>query len=142
MFRKMREIWHNDMKGFSARRALQLDRLNAWCQNEMLMRQKIDFNSFYMYRYASMLHEILRLHDPVGNGKFIRIGGENDGGYVMWKPLSDNNIAYSFGISDDVSWDLQMVNLGYEVYQYDHTIDALPIQNKHFHYKKIGIVGG
>lgn len=35
-----------------------------------------------------------------------------------------------------------MANAGYEVYQYDHTINKLPIENKKFHWKKIGLTGG
>ena len=60
----------------------------------------------------------------------------------MQKPFSGNKIAYSIGISQDVSWDLEMAVNGYQVYQYDHTINCLPENNHAFHWKKIGITGG
>ena len=51
-------------------------------------------------------------------------------------------IAYSFGISNDPSWDLGMYKLGYEVYMYDHTVDA-PSEIKGYkdkmHFFKLGI---
>ena len=59
----------------------------------------------------------------------------------MRKPFSENKVAYSIGINQDVSWDLDMVAEGYQVYQYDHTIKKLPEENLAFHWKKIGITG-
>ena len=80
----------------------------------------------------------MRFH---GGGIFCRVGRDHDGGYVMQKPFSVNKIAYSIGISQDVSWDLDMAADGYQVYQYDHTIKGLPEENAAFHWKKIGITG-
>lgn len=50
-------------------------------------------------------------------------------------------IAYSFGISDDVSWDLDMARRGYDIFMYDPTIDALPLSNDKFHFFKEGLLG-
>ena len=60
----------------------------------------------------------------------------------MIKPFSGKKIAYSFGINDDVAWDLQMANEGYELYQFDHTINKLPQKNASFHWYKLGLTGG
>ena len=49
------------------------------------------------------------------------------------------DVAYSFGISDDVSWDKEMASRGYDIFMYDHTIDALPEENARFHWSKLGI---
>lgn len=54
-------------------------------------------------------------------------------------PKWGGGIAYSFGISNDVSWDYDMVKRGYEIFMYDMTIDALPFQHKNFHFFKQGI---
>ncbi|KVQ50556.1 hypothetical protein WT21_10165 [Burkholderia territorii] len=51
----------------------------------------------------------------------------------------DNIIAYSLGINDDVSWDLDMAQAGCQVYQYDHTIESLPQEHPNFHWSKMGI---
>lgn len=76
--------------------------------------------------------------DVVGFDK-RRIGRDNDGGYVMLDDFAGVEAAYSFGIFDDVSWDLQIAELGLDVFQYDHTIDALPSQHDRFHWRKLGI---
>ena len=47
--------------------------------------------------------------------RLIRIGRKNDGGYIMADDLR-GSVAYSFGISDDPSWDLAMAEHGYSVY--------------------------
>lgn len=80
------------------------------------------------------------LHPVFVDGAYTRIGKENDGGYVMLDDFaSKDKIAYSFGISDDVSWDKDMVKRGFSVFQYDHTIDALPENNNSFFFNKKGV---
>jgi len=72
----------------------------------------------------------------------IRIGGQGDGGYVM--PDLDYakkkvKIAYSFGVSSSSPWDSQMANLGYDVFQYDGTIDAPPERHPNLHFYRYNI---
>lgn len=68
----------------------------------------------------------------------VRIGNIGDGGYIMVNnPVG--NIAYSFGIGNNVSWDKGMAMSSYEVFMYDHTIEHLPEDNKRFHFFKEGI---
>ena len=84
---------------------------------------------------------ILRHMEPmraVDHAK-IRIGKECDGGYVMLDDFKDISAAYSIGICDEVSWDLSMAERGIEVFQYDHTIAALPVQHSRFHWQKKGL---
>lgn len=87
---------------------------------------------------AQRILSLLRPMDAV-NTKLIRKGRPNDGGYVMVDTGLENVVAYSLGINDDVSWDLDMAQLGCQIFQYDHTIDALPQQHPHFHWFKTGI---
>lgn len=78
------------------------------------------------------------------NKNFVRIGKANDGGYIMvdnFQNDSTSKVAYSFGISNDVSWDLDMARRGFNVFMYDPTIDALPMENERFHFFKEGIAG-
>jgi hypothetical protein len=84
---------------------------------------------------------ILKRLEPMRAADFkkIRIGKECDGGYVMLDDFSDITAAYSIGICDEVSWDLDMADRGIEVFQYDHTIEGLPIQNSRFHWVKKGL---
>lgn len=70
---------------------------------------------------------------------FVRIGRENDGGYVMVDDFQNKAVAYSIGICDDVSWDMDMANRKLDVYMYDHTIEDIPEKNPRFHFYKIGL---
>ena len=81
---------------------------------------------------------LLRPHDLVG-AKRIRLGRNFDGGYVMVDRFEGVQAAYSLGINDDVSWDYDMAVRGIDVYQYDHTIEELPFEHKHFHWSKTGL---
>ena len=96
-----------------------------------------------MYRYFSRFHALTERHDAnPAEAEKCRVGRANDGGYIMLKPFSREKIAYSFGICDDVSWDIGMAENGYQIYQYDHTIDRLPQEHDSFHWQKLGLTGG
>lgn len=84
---------------------------------------------------------ILRRLEPmraVQHGK-IRIGKEADGGYVMLDDFAGIKVAYSIGICDEVSWDVAIADRGIDVFQYDHTIDRLPLEHPRFHWSKTGL---
>lgn len=85
--------------------------------------------------------EALRLLAPfdVEGFRKVRLGRPHDGGYVMLDDFGSSEVAYSFGINDDVSWDRDVAALGLDVYQYDHTIDALPEENDRFHWSRLGL---
>lgn len=91
-------------------------------------------------QYFREIKDLLRVKHVISDNKYIRVGRMNDGGYVMLDDFNKDMRAYSFGISDDISWDKEMVErCGLEVFMYDHTIKGLPEYNKNFHYLKMGI---
>lgn len=92
---------------------------------------------------AHMVKNVLRLlrpHKLVGASK-VRTGRFFDGGYVMLDRFEGVQAAYSLGINDDVSWDLDMARRGIPVYQYDHTIEGLPEEHELFHWEPKCISG-
>lgn len=113
----------------------------SFCQNEALIKEGADFKKDPRYSYYLTIRKLLCVKKVVGPYKCVRIGGHNDGAYVMLDSL-EGNIAYSIGIGDNVNWDIDMASRGYEIFQYDHTINNLPCQNAHFHWKKVGVTGG
>lgn len=70
-----------------------------------------------------------------------RIGRANDGGYVIPIEIVDESeILYSYGISNDVSFDLDFVrHKEVMVHMYDHTIDKLPYEHHTFKFHKEGV---
>jgi hypothetical protein len=86
---------------------------------------------------------VLKLMAPkeVVGLNLVILGNNGDGGYVMLDEFPNDSIAYSFGIGEDVSWDADIAKKNIDVYMYDHTIDALPHSDKHFHFFKIGVCG-
>ncbi len=93
-------------------------------------------NSHIVFR----IMRLLRPHRVAGLNK-IRLGRFFDGGYVMMDAFDSVTAAYSFGINNDASWDLDIANRGIPVFQYDHTIDALPTMHSLFSWAKLGIGG-
>lgn len=77
----------------------------------------------------------------VPNPKYIRVGKEFDGGYIMLDDFDGIKNAYSGGISTDVSWDEDMAERGIDIFQYDHTIEQLPKEHPKFHWFKTGLIG-
>ena len=143
VLKKIRGRWHSSLNDTQRKNRISLASLYAFCQNDFLRRQNVPFKSLPAYGYYEQLHKLLTIYMPNSSdsGALYRIGHKHDGGYVMHRPFSKNKIAYSIGINKDVSWDLDMVAEGYQIYQYDHTIKGLPEENPAFHWKKIGITG-
>lgn len=90
------------------------------------------------YALIGDMLEILKPYDCIGVVK-SRIGNKNDGGYVMIAPRQEEKIAYSFGVSNESPWDLEMATQGLKVYQYDGTIESPPDKhpNLFFHRNNI-----
>jgi hypothetical protein len=68
---------------------------------------------------------LLRPHRLEGATK-TRLGRFYDGGYVMVDRFEGIEAAYSLGINDDTSWDMDVALRGIPLYQYDPTIAELP----------------
>lgn len=98
-----------------------------------------DSKSPELRRRALTLLSLLAPSDVAPYLSYVRMGRNWDGGYVMLDFKIDNSIAYSIGISNDVSWDLDMASRGVQVFQYDHTIPNLPQDHPNFHWRKIGV---
>ena len=77
--------------------------------------------------------------------KLIRLGSLGDGGYIISLDiLSKTDICYSYGIGDNVDFDLAYIkSTGKNVHQYDHTIDfnRIPHKNSNFIQHNEGISG-
>ena len=86
------------------------------------------------------LYDFIRPREVLGHKK-IRIGRKADGGYILLDDLRNIKIAYSFGISNEISFDNDLSKKNIDVFMYDHTIEKIPIKNSKLHWKKIGISG-
>ncbi len=89
----------------------------------------------------SLMLRTLRLIAPAApiNVAKCRVGGFEDGGYVMLDDLDCIGICYSLGVGPDVSWDCEMAERGAQVYQYDHTVEKAPAEHPRFHHFRTGI---
>ena len=68
-----------------------------------------------------------------------RFGNSNDGGYVQLDSLLGVSAVVSLGISDDVSWDLDMADRGMTVCQYDHSVEGPPVAHEKFRFHKLKV---
>lgn len=87
------------------------------------------------------IKNILNLISPkkvLGFNK-IRIGSDNDGGYVMLDSFSKESECYSIGIGYNVEWDKYFANMNKTVFQYDHTVEDSPIKMPNLIFNKLGI---
>jgi hypothetical protein len=83
---------------------------------------------------------MLRPH-KLADARKIRVGRFFDGGYAMIDRFEHIEAAYSLGINDDVSWDLDIASRGIPIFQYDPTIEALPEQHRLFNWRSVWIGG-
>ena len=89
----------------------------------------------------TLLGRLLRPRRATKHRK-IRLGGQEDGGYVMLDDLAHLRTAFSLGVGPNVDWDYAMVSRRIDVHQFDHTVAAPPRNHPrfHFHRKKIDTV--
>jgi hypothetical protein len=75
--------------------------------------------------------KILRLLRPYAVEGFrkARFGSPCDGGYILLDDFQDVDTAFSFGVEQNASWDVDIAKRGVTVYQFDHTVDAPIIDN-------------
>lgn len=92
------------------------------------------------HAYFLKIKELVKIKKVLGY-ELVRIGRDYDGGYVFLDDFERTSLAYSFGISDDVSCDMGLAERGIEVWCFDHTIDYLPQYKKGLHFIKNGIAG-
>ncbi len=91
-------------------------------------------------RYFKLIKKLCKVKKVEGY-RLKRIGGNNDGAYIMIDDFEHSKVAYSFGIADNVQWDECIADKEIDVYCYDHTIEGLPKENARLHFNKIGIAG-
>ncbi len=53
-----------------------------------------------------------------------RFGNPHDGGYILLDDFRGVDTAFSFGIEQNVSWEMDIAERGLTVYQFDHTVDT------------------
>lgn len=69
----------------------------------------------------------------------IRLGRNFDGGYIFLDDFTAVDVALSFGVSDDASWDLDVARRNIRVHQFDHTINRAPSEHPHITFHKTAI---
>ena len=108
---------------------------NSIITREIFSRNYISSGSFST---QESILEVLRKLRPmkVVNAPKVRLGSPNDGGYVMIDDFEGIDTAFSFGIEQNVDWDLEAVERGLQVYQFDGTVDGPPVDNPNFHFEK------
>lgn len=77
------------------------------------------------FMLAQQVRTVLRLLRPqraVGVSK-VRLGNIADGGYICLDDFAGVDVAFSFGINDDISWDRDAADRGLTIYQFDHTVE-------------------
>lgn len=68
-----------------------------------------------------------------------RLGKAYDGGYVLADDFTEDMHVYSFGIANDVSFEMELAKRGLQIYLHDHTIHQLPEEHENFCFRKLGI---
>lgn len=72
---------------------------------------------------------------PIGNN-FVRLGAENDGGYVIPNDLGGIKACISPGVGNTSKFEEDLALLEIPSFMADGSINQLPIQNSKFHFTK------
>jgi hypothetical protein len=70
------------------------------------------------------------------NHDLLRIGGKNDGGYLVPDDLEGIGACFSPGVSNVADFELDLANRGIKCYLADNSVDAPPIDHLMFDFEK------
>lgn len=110
--------------------------LASWLQDPETVRASP------VYARCTEIVDLVRPCAVEGIG-LVRIGGPNDGGYVMLDTLRPPAVtaAYSLGAGHDVSWDNAVAALGIDVFLHDHTVDRPAALHPRCRFRRTGVTG-
>jgi hypothetical protein len=63
-----------------------------------------------------------------------RVGRCRDGGYVLLDDLDGIEAVYSLGIGDEITFDLELAEMGKKIFMFDHTVDGPPAAHPNFNF--------
>lgn len=92
-----------------------------------------------LQRRILRLGSLIRPQRAIGRSK-RRVGGPNDGGYVMLDDFEGIRSAISFGIGTEDSWDRVIADSGIVVHQYDHTVEGPPTDHPNFRFSRQKVI--
>ena len=120
-----------------------INKVELMRQDIFVLRQEVEKALYESVIYRSseveqLYREVFRQIVPksvVGFGK-KRFGGDADGGYVMVDHFDGVAAAYSLGVQEEVSWDLELARRGIPIFQYDDSIERPPVAHELFTFTK------
>jgi uncharacterized protein YoxC len=108
--------------------------------NTTVLYQKLILPSWkWTPEAGERVRSILALLSPVAvpDVAKVRLGRDQDGGYVMLDDFAGIATALSLGIADDISWDLDIAARGVRVLQFDPTVSAPPQAHRLLHFEPL-----
>ena len=93
-----------------------LNGIESYCQNSFCLQIGKKFTESTLYKRYDQLAHCLDTKKIIGNAHFVRIGRNWDGGYIMVNQQWYGRNVYSFGIADDVSFELELAKNGANIF--------------------------
>ncbi len=86
---------------------------------------------------VAALRGLLRALRPLEPGiELVRIGPENDGGYLLPDDLDGIRHAFSPGVSNESGFEAELADRGMQVFLADHSVDAPAVNHPRFVFDK------
>ena len=115
----------------------------SYISNEHLINNYPELLTDDILQKYKKLFSNLNVYKIKDKHREVHMGVCSDGGYTVIDNFEKhpNKILYAMGIGDDVSFEKDMADLGFQVFMYDHTVDAPPTNHQNFHFIKKGLIG-
>lgn len=93
-----------------------------------------------------LMHASLKSAFTLRESSLVRVGSENDGGYLMLPPFTENAKVISLGIANNIDFEIELIDRGFtrDIFCFDGSISNLPVdrQGLHFESKYIKVTTG
>jgi hypothetical protein len=105
------------------------DALNTWLSNSTwIVGRRTTADSLTQF--------FRKLRPQITEHELIRIGGENDGGYLVPNDLEGITTLFSPGVDQTADFELYFANKGVECLMADYSVDSPPINHLNFKFVK------
>ena len=90
--------------------------IESYCQNDFALKNGYNLKYDQMLKKYELIKNLLKPYDLDDGYSFVRIGRNEDGGYLMLNDFSKCGVLYGFGVGDDISFEMSIAERGYQIY--------------------------
>lgn len=110
---------------------------NRWLESKLLQLKDQYLNGYIHYDRAGT-ERLLKKLSPISiQTPFLRVGGSNDGGYLVPDLLEGTTACFSPGVAETADFELELAQLGIPCFLADASVSLSPVKHALVHFDRV-----